>query len=469
MTSVDFFIPLTFQNQSTTFKENIIELVDDYFYIGGKKAYVIHEHLDENLRGAFINNETQQLWVTALKIASWFTLAIPLMAISLKFFLRRSYNIVVVEPHELFKEGIDIGDDIYEKLKLLIPIIKAQKEHPDVVSEVEGGIISFRLKSIPDLCFKIPLIESSRSSFLENYENMTLAYSTVLSYNLDLLKLANSRLLQTDFGPVIAEQYFLINSDEKQQEINYQSLRGLSGAIKQLAYFFIKAPFNDVNLSNLVVLDDEPGFDGKRRILLRNLKQSCSLKDPLINFASRLLKKEQIDFCYKEAKEQSIPCIEQLKELVMQRNREYDQESPLFAYYQSKGILESPRKFISIDSLDDLELNLNESKVFHANISPQEGIRFTLKTSKCKIYLKQAILETIRRINESILKATSGESLKSRRLVFIDKVGVSWTDFKHPHAILQDDWLEKILVKLVEKRYLYKIERQTDEGFYVQA
>ncbi len=469
MTQISFFTPLTFQNQPTTITEDIIELIDDYFYLAGKKAYVISDSLVSQSRGAFLREDSQSFIITAFKIASWMTIALPVLALCFKYLLRSTFDVCLANAQEIVEEGIIADDDLLEKLCQVLPLVKAKKAHPDVIDVLDLDVVSFRIKSYPSLSFKVALSDSHRNSLVNLYEDRNSIMKTLLSYNLDLLKIPHCKLLQTDFGDVLVEEHFFVNNEEKQQEQNYQFLRGISEPLKQLACLFIKSPFNDFSLASLPLLDDDTAFEGKRRVLIKNLKYNCSLGEGLPNLASRVLKIEQIELLYKEAKYHLATCLEEIKLVFLQRKREIDHEHALYEFYQAKGITLQPRKLISMDILEDQDIDDQEIKIYHANISSHEGTRFTFKSSKNKITMKQAFSETIRRINDLLLKAPFKDSLKTRRLVYLDKVGVSWLDYKHPLAILKDDWLEKILNKLVEKRNIYKIDHQNEEGFFVQA
>ena len=79
-----FFLALSFGNLPKTTCQTIQEIVDDYFFIGGRKAFVIHENSTQTIALP----EKAPLLCTALKIISYFTLIIPLFMLLAKSLFR---------------------------------------------------------------------------------------------------------------------------------------------------------------------------------------------------------------------------------------------------------------------------------------------------------------------------------------------------------------------------------------------
>jgi hypothetical protein len=75
MAKVSFFTPIDFGNQTKSFGQRLLEKVDDYFYLGGKKAIV----LDPIDAVAFLIPREQSLLKTCLKVASYFTIFLPII------------------------------------------------------------------------------------------------------------------------------------------------------------------------------------------------------------------------------------------------------------------------------------------------------------------------------------------------------------------------------------------------------
>jgi hypothetical protein len=74
MAEVSFFTPIIFINQPKSYAKRLLAVVDDYFYLGGRQAlaydwdpYVTME------------NGSQSLLKTSLKVISYFTIFLPLI------------------------------------------------------------------------------------------------------------------------------------------------------------------------------------------------------------------------------------------------------------------------------------------------------------------------------------------------------------------------------------------------------
>lgn len=93
MVSVDVFTPIIYLPKDHTPIRRFIEVVDSYFYLGGKCAVVI----DPEMRVAISQDfDPPSYLVIALKVVSYFTLFLPMIMLSAKIILRIAYN---ANPH----------------------------------------------------------------------------------------------------------------------------------------------------------------------------------------------------------------------------------------------------------------------------------------------------------------------------------------------------------------------------------
>lgn len=100
MESISFFTPVDFGSHAKTFTESLTERVDNYFYLGGKKAYVIPAAIVNGSQGVEIVEEEQSLLKTCIKVATYFTLVLPVILMVLKVLLRGSSDFHIVEQRE---------------------------------------------------------------------------------------------------------------------------------------------------------------------------------------------------------------------------------------------------------------------------------------------------------------------------------------------------------------------------------
>ncbi len=89
MTSIRFFTPICYGNQTKSPRQFLLEKVDDYFYLSGRKAQVING--DKN-KVKEIHPDKRPLLLTALKVASYFTVILPIILLVMKCSLRAGHT-----------------------------------------------------------------------------------------------------------------------------------------------------------------------------------------------------------------------------------------------------------------------------------------------------------------------------------------------------------------------------------------
>lgn len=100
MFSVGFFTPVRFQDPKT-FNQRVQEGVDDYFYLGGKSAYIIPGNIIDSAQEVVIRNKDQnkikQVILGVIKIISYMTVIIPLIMLVAKVVCRSSRQFHIVQ------------------------------------------------------------------------------------------------------------------------------------------------------------------------------------------------------------------------------------------------------------------------------------------------------------------------------------------------------------------------------------
>ena len=86
MNKVNFFTPVSYQMQSKSTCQSLLETVDNYFYLGGKKALVVHAN-EHELRAAVVDSK-QSFLTTLLKVVSYCTVILPAILLLAKAILR---------------------------------------------------------------------------------------------------------------------------------------------------------------------------------------------------------------------------------------------------------------------------------------------------------------------------------------------------------------------------------------------
>lgn len=102
--NIPFFTPICF-SKPQSIKERLIEKVDDYFYLGGKKVEIVRfdkDHLIQNKEGK------ESLLRTVVKIATYCTVIIPAILLIIKFALRSHYTFSIVD----FDKRLDLSKQV---------------------------------------------------------------------------------------------------------------------------------------------------------------------------------------------------------------------------------------------------------------------------------------------------------------------------------------------------------------------
>lgn len=100
MAEIRFLTPIEYGNHATSFHQKLIEKTDFYFYLGGRKvAEVIPGNIEKNSQGVILKDERAIWWKTALKVASYFTIILPVLILLTKLVMRKKYHFHTY-PHE---------------------------------------------------------------------------------------------------------------------------------------------------------------------------------------------------------------------------------------------------------------------------------------------------------------------------------------------------------------------------------
>jgi hypothetical protein len=90
-TKIGFWTPVKYENQPTTLGQKMRQGADSYFKFGGKVAVVIPGVIENGSTGVKLQEEQAVCWQTALKIASYFTVILPVLMCVVKVISRAFY------------------------------------------------------------------------------------------------------------------------------------------------------------------------------------------------------------------------------------------------------------------------------------------------------------------------------------------------------------------------------------------
>ncbi len=108
MPSINFFTPVVYNketNGTVSTIDFITSKVDDYFYLGGKKAYVIQGKTKDGKEKVFLFKGNPSFLATAIKIASYLTILIPLIFLLFKAVLRSKHSFHLINEKVELESG----------------------------------------------------------------------------------------------------------------------------------------------------------------------------------------------------------------------------------------------------------------------------------------------------------------------------------------------------------------------------
>lgn len=106
MSCINFFTPIIYSSgYQKKASETLLETVDSYFYLGGKKAQVIST-LSNNARSVVLVDSKASYITSALKVASYCLIFPPIIMLTAKLILRNMYTFQVSNPTTHSKSSI---------------------------------------------------------------------------------------------------------------------------------------------------------------------------------------------------------------------------------------------------------------------------------------------------------------------------------------------------------------------------
>lgn len=99
---VGFFTAVSFGNQSTSCTQSLLETVDSYFYLGGRQAHVMPGYVQQEREAVHLREaDASPCWVTALKVISYLTIAIPVVMMIAKAILRSIHTFYIMDAAQV--------------------------------------------------------------------------------------------------------------------------------------------------------------------------------------------------------------------------------------------------------------------------------------------------------------------------------------------------------------------------------
>jgi len=481
METVGFFTAVSFGVQPKSCTQALLESVDSYFYLGGRKATVIAEQSLPGVHETVLMEEKPTVLTTVCKIISYLTVGFPIILLIAKAILRSMHTFTVFDTAKQLEEGINVSQDTMKTLTKLIPTILEKKNHDDITWYSSRSNLVFSLNSAPGLVFKTHSpgagavgangrLISPKQCVEERYQNMLRAKEVCLASNLDLLVVPSAKKIYVYKYPIIAEQRLDCCSHPGAHESFYRELDGLTPAFKQLTTFVAKTGFSDVEWRNIPIIDANPELT-QRRIALVDLEAMESAAIGIFGggWGRRGLirccgTEDQINTVLEEANNHGIfpdrhsHAPDEAKASAIQEIQKY---KLLQQFHQDKGLDQDPARLLAVTAAELFDADKEDAIQYDGG----NVIQYTLFGVANKI---------IAQINSAI-NANTSPSIKDRRFVCVkadsyETLGLHPQSYGHISAEEeQQRWPRHIINALVDKGYLFALEDHNGHGYFVQA
>ena len=156
-TLINFFTAIEYEAPRSRI-DSLRQKVDSYFYLGGKKASIIDlEIANKNPKQAFLCDRQVSSLNKVIKIASYFTLIIPIALLLTKAVLRSFYSVHVITKYETMQVSKEEYKKVKNSLVDYIGRISNLKNDPEIewISKSDKNLV-FKLKKHPNYIFKRP-------------------------------------------------------------------------------------------------------------------------------------------------------------------------------------------------------------------------------------------------------------------------------------------------------------------------
>lgn len=496
MSKLNFFTPVTYTIPSKSIRFSLLEKVDNYFYLGGKKAHHIQGLTKSGQERVILFEDKSSFLATVGKVFSYLTIVIPLLMLIAKAILRSSHNFKLIDPKQKLEKGVNVSEDTAAKIQSLIPKILTREKDEELQWLSTGNNLVFKLAQQPQLVFKIapPNHPHRNDKTHSRFENMVKAKKVCMANELDLLIIPHAKKLTVNAEGsnhvFIIEECLDINPNESAHEEFYHKYSTeLNETARQLATFVAKTGFKDVTWRNIPIINEAQEFHGSRHVALIDLEHIGSNVDgfigDLVNGSCGLIhcvSEAQIDIVIAEARKQRVAITdEQARHAKTHRLQELESNKKLCTHHEINGIV-TGKELIQVD-LDSLGLDLTEKGQISVPARDQKGkiileggdIRFEKQT----ITLRNVTEDVIAEMNKLIQNSSDQASTKGKRYFYLNTnqhpistynlLGLPTDKSFFTEEEKKQLWLDRIVTALADKGYIFKSDKVNAVGYNIQA
>jgi len=496
MPKLNFFTPVTYTAPSKSIGSSLLEKVDNYFYLGGKKAHVIQGLTKSGQEKVILSETKSSLLARAGKVLSYFTIVIPLLMLIAKAILRSTHSFKLIDPKQKLEKGVNVSEDTAAKIQGLMPKILGGQKDDELEWLSTGNNLVFKLAQHPELVFKIArpnhfhgkdkLPTGGNGETDSRFENMVKAKEVCVANELGLLIIPHAKKLTVnvdgnDYVFIVEESLDFDPNESAHEELYHKYSTELNETARQLATFVAKTGFNDVTWRNIPILKEAHEFQGPRRVALIDLEHMKSIVNGFIGDFNgscgliRCVSEAQIDIVIAEARKQGVAITdEQARDAKNRRLQELELDKTLRTLYEKNGIV-TGKEPIQVD-LDSLDLDLAEEGQISVLVGVEED---KLKWEKQTVTLRKVTEDIIAEMNRLIQNSSDQASTKGKRYFVLNTNEDPFRAYKNlglPSAkmfISEEEekqlWLRRIVAALVDKGYILKLDKVNGHGYFIQA
>lgn len=492
----DFFTAVSYKNSSNSFQSLLIDKVDDYFFLGGKKAYVIQGRTKKGQEKAVLSEAKTSLLERVAKVFSYFTVVVPFFMLIIKAGLRSRHSYKIIDPKQKLEKGLNVSEETAAKIQALLPAILNRKEDEEIEWLSQGNNLVFKLKQQPNLVFKMArpnrfgyktLPAGGNENTHSRFENMVKAKEVCLANQLGLLIIPHAKKLMlnadgNEYPLIVEESLDIVSHHSAQEELYREHSADLNESIRELAAFVAKTGFNDVIWRNIPLMKDAHESKSTKRIALIDLEHMNSAENGFIgdwNGSVGLIgcvSETQIDMVIEEARKQGVSISDSnAQEAKDRRLKRLAEDEKLRTFYEKSGIVNG-KEALQVD-LDTLGLDLTEKKEIrqHVGHDDQGNSKFVKQT----LTFRKVAADVIAEINKQIQNNSDQASTKSKRYILLNTnehplnsysfLGIPSGNYFIGDADENQLWLRRIITALVDKGYLFKLDKVNGHGYFIQA
>lgn len=474
MSGISFFTPISYENNSScSLGAKLLETVDNYFYLGGKKAFVIRDRTAAGQEQVVLSEGKPSLitgrislLVTVAKVISYIT-PIMLAMLFAKAILRATHRFHLVDPQEqLEKDVAAVCKEAPNKIaQSMTQILNHLKNEIEWLSSDKSNLV-FKLPALPGFVLKTSLLENNPNNYtvFQHFTNMVTAKRICLAHGLHLLEVPAAKMVKVSANGqeyvFIVEKDLGFNREESvQEELHQKHSRTLYETIGQLAIFVAKTGFHRFTWGNIAVLDQNS--EGPKSIALNNLMRMDKPSNGFSDLIECISASEQLVPVISEARKQGVPISSATARL---RMLEIEADKKLRAFYLEKGITANKEPIVF--NFDSLGLDLNETK--ECTKWGKAGFE------QQSVTLGEVVAVVTLEINRQIRKSSNSASAKRQRTVYLDRTrepfrGYDALGIEQLGVFTEENgWVSRILQALVDKKYIFGFKVEMNQ-YVIQA